>query len=63
MLAVSVAWDTALHRSYEAAVKVASKTLTQVTTTGMWFTLSLASSASFLFQFLYRWHSVGGLLD
>jgi hypothetical protein len=35
MLAVSVAWDTALNRSYEAAVKVASKTLNQVTITGM----------------------------
>nr|XP_024385455.1 protein PHYLLO, chloroplastic-like isoform X2 [Physcomitrium patens] len=30
MLAVSVAWDTALHRSFEAAVKMASETLNQV---------------------------------
>jgi len=33
MLAVSVAWDTALHRSFDAAVKVACETLNQVMST------------------------------
>lgn len=33
MLAVSVAWDTALHRSFDAAVEVASETLNQVMST------------------------------
>ena len=50
MLAVSVAWDTALYRPYEAAVRVALKTLNQVTTTGLRFTLSLAWNNNFLFQ-------------
>lgn len=39
MLAVSVAWDTALHRSFEAAVKMASETLNQVMTPSIWIFL------------------------
>lgn len=31
MLAVSIAWDTALHQSFSGAVKSVSDTLTQVT--------------------------------
>ena len=45
MLAVSIAWDTALHQSFSGAVKSVSDTLTQVTQP-IYLTQPLAKSFS-----------------